>query len=240
VVGLHASLTVSDETIRDAGRLCAELGTILHVHVAEDRVDVDDARGRGYAGPLERLLALEALPAGSILAHGVHLSSDQVRRAEDAGCWLVQNPRSNHHNGVGYPAALRGSAHVALGTDGFPADMLRERSALHDLGTPAGENGSTLDRRCVASLQLAGQLLEETCDAPPPGANVENWLRNRARAARNHLQIGERTVCSNGKLLSADMDAIRDTARHEAQRLWARLPQHDENTRTAKRGLDLT
>ena len=37
--------------------------------------DVDDARRRGYAGPLERLMALDALPAGSILAHGVHLSA---------------------------------------------------------------------------------------------------------------------------------------------------------------------
>ena len=73
----------------------ASCGTVLHVHVAEDGADVDDARERGYAGPLERLLALGALPPGSILAHGVHLSADEVARASDAGCWLVQNPRSN-------------------------------------------------------------------------------------------------------------------------------------------------
>lgn len=58
IVGLHASFTVSDDTIREAGRLCRELGTVLHVHLAEDAADVDDARRRGYAGPLERLLAL--------------------------------------------------------------------------------------------------------------------------------------------------------------------------------------
>ena len=52
VVGLHASFTVSDETIREAGALCRELGTVLHVHLAEDGADVDDARRRGYAGPL--------------------------------------------------------------------------------------------------------------------------------------------------------------------------------------------
>jgi cytosine/adenosine deaminase-related metal-dependent hydrolase len=34
----------------------------MHVHVAEDGADVEDARRRGYAGPLERLLALGALP----------------------------------------------------------------------------------------------------------------------------------------------------------------------------------
>ncbi len=103
VVGLHASFTVSDDTIRAAGRLCRDLGTVLHVHLAEDSSDVEDARRRGYPGPLERLLDLDALPPGSILAHGVHLSADQVRRAMDAGCWIVQNPRSNRHNRVGLP-----------------------------------------------------------------------------------------------------------------------------------------
>ena len=41
LIGLHASFTVSDETIRAAGRLCRELSTQLHVHVAEDLADVE-------------------------------------------------------------------------------------------------------------------------------------------------------------------------------------------------------
>ncbi len=93
VVGLHASFTVSDETIREAGLLCEELGTVLQIHLAEDGADVRDARERGYAGPLQRLMALGALPPGSILVHGVHLSAEEVVRASDAGCWFVQNPQ---------------------------------------------------------------------------------------------------------------------------------------------------
>ena len=62
LVGLHASFTLSGETIREAGALARELGTIVHVHVAEDRADVDDARRRGFAGPLERLLSLRRCP----------------------------------------------------------------------------------------------------------------------------------------------------------------------------------
>ncbi len=131
MVGLHASFTVSDETIREAGALARALGTVVHVHVAEDRADVDDAQRRGYPGPLERLLALEGLPPGSILAHGVFLDAAQVRAADAAGLWLVQNPRSNEGNRVGYPAALGASSRVALGTDGYPADMdEREAAAL--------------------------------------------------------------------------------------------------------------
>jgi len=61
LVGLHASFTVSDETLEEARDLCRDLGVVSHVHVAEDHADVDDARGRGYDGPLERLLRHELL-----------------------------------------------------------------------------------------------------------------------------------------------------------------------------------
>ena len=87
VVGLHASFTVSDETIREAGALCRELGTVLHVHVAEDRADVEDARRRGYRGPARAAAGARRAVRGSILAHGVHLTRDQVRTASDA--WLL-------------------------------------------------------------------------------------------------------------------------------------------------------
>ena len=51
-------------------------------------------------------LAFGALPAGSILAHGVWLDAAQVRHADASGWWLVQNPRSNRANRVGYPRAI--------------------------------------------------------------------------------------------------------------------------------------
>ena len=132
LVGLHASFTVSDDTVREAGALARELGTVVHVHVAEDGADVVDARRRGHDGPLERLLALEALPPGSILAHGVHLDAGAVRRADALGLWLVQNPRSNLGNRVGYPHALKGQGIVPMlkAVDGAYA------AAMTKLSTP--------------------------------------------------------------------------------------------------------
>lgn len=154
VLGLHASFTVSDETIREAAALCRELDTVMHVHVAEDQADVADARQRGWDGPLERLDQLGALPPGSILAHGVHLNEAQVRRAEQLGCWLVQNPRSNRGNGVGYPAALRASQRVALGTDGYASDLAAEDLALQE-DAPRYED----DPKAAALRMRAGHAL---------------------------------------------------------------------------------
>jgi cytosine/adenosine deaminase-related metal-dependent hydrolase len=157
VIGLHASFTVSDETIREAAVLCRALDTVLHVHVAEDAADVADAVRRGWDGPLERLADLGALPPGSILAHGVHLSQAQVRRAEELGCWLVQNPRSNRGNRVGYPSALRASTRVALGTDGYPSDFDAERNALLEESSRHGDDPAAAGRRPQAGHALLAE-----------------------------------------------------------------------------------
>jgi cytosine/adenosine deaminase-related metal-dependent hydrolase len=196
VVGLHASFTVSDETIRQAGQLCRELGTVLHVHLAEDLADVDDARRRGYAGPLQRLIALDALPSGSILAHGVHLAPDEVRMASDRNCWFVQNPRSNRQNKVGYPRGLSAAARVALGTDGFASDMCDEAQALVETSAEAGEAPGI-----VAGRLEAGWLMVE----------------DRLALPRKAIEAAAHVVPSD-----ADIDAVDAEAHDEALRLWAR------------------
>jgi cytosine/adenosine deaminase-related metal-dependent hydrolase len=180
LVGLHASFTVSDATIRDAASRCAELGTVLHVHMAEDVADVEDARRRGYEGPLERLAALGALPTGSILAHGVHLTAAEVRDAAARGCWLVQNPRSNRGNRVGYPAALGASARVALGTDGYPSDGAAELDALRDGAREHGEDAHVAEARAEAGHALFAERLGPI---PAPAAVSEGTLEDINREA---------------------------------------------------------
>ena len=195
-VGLHASFTVSDHTIREAGALGRDLGTVLHVHIAEDGADVRDARRRGYEGPLQRLMALGALAPGSILAHGVHLSPEDVRRGSDAGCWFVQNPRSNLKNRVGYPSALVGAARVALGTDGFPSNMRDESEALSEVSAAAGEPPALAACRLEAGWDLVAERL--------------GISRERLRAG------SEPAPAFDG------LDTIEAEAREQASRLWAR------------------
>lgn len=227
-VGLHASFTVSDDTIRAAGELCRELGTFLHVHVAEDWADVEDARARGYAGPLERLHALGALPSGSLLAHGVCLDAAQVRQAAAWGCWLMQNPRSNRGNRVGYPAYLAESRKVALGTDGYRSDLGEELAALAEVGAVEGEAPAALAARLYGSQRLARSLFpEEGAAAAPPAAERDAAVFVRAtQAARaERTVVGGRVVVEGGRLRTADIEALRAEAREEAPRLWRRMSE---------------
>ncbi len=221
VVGLHASFTVSDDTVREAGELCRELDTVVHVHLAEDGADVADAKERGYEGPLERLLELEALPPGSILAHGVWLDRDQVRRVAEAGLWLVQNPRSNHGNRVGYPRALAQSRRVALGTDGYPARMEEEADFLRRRAAEEGDSSAAVEARIGGGERLAAELFGLPFGRLAPGAAADAVVEEEG--AVRHVLVAGRPVVEEGKLLSADLDRIRAGAEAEAPRLWERM-----------------
>jgi cytosine/adenosine deaminase-related metal-dependent hydrolase len=224
LVGLHASFTASRATLIEAGVLARALGVAVHVHVAEDVADVEHARRQGASDPLARLLAAEALPPGSVLAHGVHLDAASVHAAGERGLWIVQNPRSNEGNRVGYPIALAGSQRVALGTDGWPADLRDESAALqrlaavHEPGTPAG----TLERRLMAGRVLVEQHFGKDALAddlvefdPAPCAD--------ARPPALRVVVAGRTVVNHGRLVAADVREIEADARLHSTRLWARM-----------------
>jgi cytosine/adenosine deaminase-related metal-dependent hydrolase len=219
LVGLHASFTVSDDTVREAGELARELDTVLHVHVAEDRVDVEDARRRGYAGPLERLMALGAIVPGSILAHGVHLDAEQVRLAASAGCWFVHNPRSNEGNRVGYARNLSATTQVALGADGWEPDMASEEAALLRLAATCGDAGVV--GRLAAGHNLVAERFGSANEALTPGAVGDVVVRKGGKV--RHVVVDGRLVVKEGVLMTGDSELIAASARREAARLWARL-----------------
>ena len=223
LAALHASFTVSDDTVIQAGKL----GLPMHVHVAEDAADVADAKQRGYAGPLQRLMALGALPPGSILAHGVHLSEDEVRSADGAGLWLVQSPRSNAGNRVGFARTLDASCHVALGTDGYPADMRAERAALL---TEARGAGHVMDdalgaARARGAYPLASSLfglrLESEVGAGC-AADLVVW-RSLDDNSPLYVVVGGELVVESGRLCRGEIQLIRSRAAEQAPLLWQRM-----------------
>lgn len=221
VVALHASFTVSDETIAEAAQLCRELDTVMHVHVAEDLADVADANERGYEGPLERLLALDALPIGSILAHCVHCGAQQVRSADEHDLWIVQNPRSNRGNRVGYPGALSASGRVAIGTDGYPAHMDDEAVALEEEAELHGDDPEEARARLTAGYSLAGERFGLALAPLAAGSTADVVARENGRAC--HVVVNGELVVRDGQLLTADIEEIRAHAQEQAPRLWERM-----------------
>ncbi|MBW2731463.1 MAG: amidohydrolase family protein [Deltaproteobacteria bacterium] len=224
VVALHASFTVSDETIAEAAALCHELDTVLHIHLAEDSADVEDAKNRGYQGPLDRLEKLGALRPGTILAHGVHLSAEQVARASEHGCWIVQNPRSNRGNRVGYSRFLGYSDRVALGTDGYPSRMNDELVTLIEEATQRREKLCDVCRRPERGRELMAERFGVPLGANPGERADVAVLTCEPQAVRvRHLVINGDLAVRDGALVNANVDDIRDEAREQAAKLWERM-----------------
>jgi putative selenium metabolism protein SsnA len=125
-VGAHATFTLSDESLRLCGEMAAKYNTGVHIHVAEDVCDLKDAEGKYESTVFDRLARHKILTNKSILAHCVHLTLSDFKTSNERKCWLVHNPRSNMNNRVGYANVHLFGDKLALGTDGFPSDMLEE------------------------------------------------------------------------------------------------------------------
>ena len=133
--------------------------------------------------------------------------------------WAAQNPRSNEGNGVGYPRALQKASRVALGTDGWDADMGAEEDALRRL---AGAHGDpSWAGRLGAGHALVAERFGAVPEALAPGALGDVVVREGGRV--RHVVVGGRVVVEDGRLTTGDLPGIEAAARREASRLWERM-----------------
>jgi putative selenium metabolism protein SsnA len=128
MVGAHASFTLCDESLDLLADAVRAGNSSLHVHVAEDRADVENCRARSGHGLVERLGRHGLLGRRTLLVHGVHLTGPEILDAQAAGAWVVHCPRSNMNNAVGH-APTGAFRRAALGTDGLDEDVLAEARA---------------------------------------------------------------------------------------------------------------
>jgi putative selenium metabolism protein SsnA len=133
LIGLHASFTLSDETLK---RLKRELGNRevgFHIHLAEGPEDQEDSLKRYKKRVTERLRDLGILTGKTVLAHGIHLDENEKDILAQADAILVHNPQSNMNNAVGIadiPGLLERGLLVGLGNDGFGYEMLSDLRAM--------------------------------------------------------------------------------------------------------------
>jgi len=130
--GLHASLTLSDETLENC-RQKSPSGIGFHIHAAEHSVDEYDSLKKSGKRVIERLFDHGILGEKTIVAHAVHIDTKEINILKETGTWVTHQPRSNMNNAVGISAVesmLNVGVRVGLGNDGFSNAMWDEwRSA---------------------------------------------------------------------------------------------------------------
>jgi putative selenium metabolism protein SsnA len=126
--GLHASLTLSDDTLKKCVELAPE-GTGFHIHVAEHIVDEYDSIKKSGKRVVDRLDDLHLLNEKSIVAHAVHVDAKEIDILARTKTWVTHQPRSNMNNAVGIgniESMMRAGVKVCLGNDGFSNTMWDE------------------------------------------------------------------------------------------------------------------
>ncbi len=242
-VGAHAAFTLSDESLHLCGELAAKHDTGVHIHVSEDACEAKDAEQKHKSTVIDRLASHKVLKEQSILAHCVHLTSSEFKTIKEKECWLVHNPRSNMNNRVGYAKVHLFGEKLALGTDGFPSDMLEEaKFAFHK------KRDSHIDEKInYANLITGGQkLISEifgkqfgtfnkgaTADLvvmnycePTPMTNdnlLGHYFFGMQSSMVESVMVGGKWVMKNRKIQGIDEEEIFAKSRQLARRLWKRM-----------------
>jgi cytosine/adenosine deaminase-related metal-dependent hydrolase len=237
-VGLHASFTVGDELLQKAIALAQKHDTGLHVHVAEDRADQEDALSKYGRRVVERLQAAGALELKkSILAHCIHLSDREKELLRDSGVWVVQNVESNQNNNVGLTGYAALTDNVMLGTDGMHCDMLRSAKAAFLMGQATESIGFDDIYRRFRNVHRYIQAFEGNGDADnnlvifdydaPTEVTADNFLGHfvyglDARHVETVICQGK-VIVEDRRVTTVDEGQVLAYAREMGQKLWDKM-----------------
>lgn len=246
--GLHASLTLSDETLETARKKCPS-DTGFHIHAAEHIVDEYDCIKKSGMRVVERLEKYGVLGPKTIVAHGVHLDINEVNLLVGSGTWLTHQPRSNMNNAVGLPnveSMLAAGVKYCLGNDGFSNSMWAEWNSAylaHKLinGDPRRMPASIIQKmavnnnRALTEIQFNGLKvgkIAEGCAAdlilvdyqPITDLNKDNLPWHIVFGFRdgmvNTTIVGGKVIMQDRKILNLDEKLILGEAKKVSAGVW--------------------
>ncbi len=193
MLGLHASFTVSDDTLDYCNSLKPDYAG-YHVHVAEGISDVYDSLAKYNKRVVNRFFDHDILGPNTLAVHCIHINGQEIDILKDTDTMVIHNPESNMGNAVGCPPVPQLYAKgilLGLGTDGYTNDMLESYKV-----------GNILHKH-------------SNCDANAAWAEIPDMLfKNNAKIAERAFG---RKIGSLEKGASADVivtDYIPDTPMH--------------------------
>jgi len=182
-VGLspHSVYTSGPDMLRFCAESCAKLGIPVAMHLAETRSESDytvsgtgplaDMRRESFGyepmvsgvRPLRVVERAGLLRPGTILAHCVHLTDDEIDAVASSGAGVAHCPRSNAYLGAGVARLgdmRRAGVPVGLGTDSAAScltlDFFEEMRFALGLRRATAEDAGALLAKDVLKLATAG------------------------------------------------------------------------------------
>ena len=224
-VAAHSLYTTSLDDVAHAFALADEHAATFQIHAAEDAGEFAISNELNGMGVIEALASIGALRPGTVLAHAIYLTDEDIERIATSGAGISHNPQSNLKLGIHRAApvveALAAGIPVGLGTDGAASnndldlfDEMDTAAKLHKYvnGSPTALPAETVFR--MGTMGGARVLnLHDRVGSLKPGKRADIVLLDTRRAGLtplydvySHLVYAARgsdvaTVLVNGRVV---------------------------------------
>lgn len=145
MIAPHAPYTCPPPYLKRVVSLAARLGAEIHIHLSETKDEVTDCQKTYGKSPIALMDELGVFDLGTLAAHCVHVSAEDIAIMKEKKVRVAHNPGSNMKLASGIapvPEMLAAGVCVGLGTDGASSnnnlDMLEElrlAATLHKVNT---------------------------------------------------------------------------------------------------------
>ncbi len=251
MLGPHAVYTCSPAFLARVAEVSAELRLPVHIHLAENRQEVEECLKTYGVRPVELVRRAGLFERPVLLAHGVHLTLEEIKFLAGTRTTVAHNPLSNQKLASGIAPVdqmLCSGLQVALGTDG-PAssntldifEAGRHAALLQKVATgdptalPAVEIVRMATAAGAGALALKDRVgrLEPGCQADfilidldkphlCPTTDPYSLLVYAARAEDvDSVYVQGRALMEKRKLLVLDEERIMAECRRRAAALWS-------------------
>ncbi|MGO3017533.1 MAG: putative aminohydrolase SsnA [Anaerococcus sp.] len=245
--GLHASFTLSDETLYKAREAMEGLYDGYHVHIAEGIEDEWDSVRKHGKRVVERLDDFGIITENTLAIHGVHINEREMDILKEHNTPLIFNPESNMNNAVGCPPILRmmeKGIKVGMGTDAYTNDMFDSMKVAnillaHNSCDPTKGFMETLEIQFKNNPEIFSRYFKRKIGVLEKGAyadiisfdynpytplNKDNWgghaLFGLTGRLVNDTIINGEFVMKDKIILKVDQEEIHAKSKERAKEIW--------------------
>jgi len=244
----HAPYTCPPEYIVKFVEAAHELDLPIHTHMSETAREVADNVAAYGARPVEHLMRLGVFSRPCLVAHGVHLTDEEIAILAEHGVGVSHNPGSNLKLASGVarvPELLKAGVRVSLGTDSAASnnnlDIFREvrlAALIHKgfsgdptavpaaealrMGTVAGARSLWLNDVGTLEPGMKADVIALDVTKPhyqPEADLVSHLVYAGSGADVTDVWVNGKQVVSGGVCLTLDEERIKAEANAALRRL---------------------
>lgn len=246
--GMHASMSLSNYTLKNISSVIGDIP--IHIHVAESKDDVKDCYKKYGKSIVKRLNDFGLLNNNSIIAHCVHINEEEAELIAQNGCKIAMNPTSNMNNAVGlanYEMFRKFKIPCMIGNDGLGVNITRDFLNIvftmkNRLNSTTKFNLDDLIHMINNGYEYISNILDINIGRiekgykadiitipynPPTTMNSDNIFGHVFFGIFDNFKPRD-TWCSGQCMmkdyeLNVDVDSIYSKAREESDKVWRRI-----------------